>query len=31
MDHENPFVPGSKGKYSVCVHCLGTRPQKADK
>jgi hypothetical protein len=26
LDEENPFVPGSKGKYQVCVSVLGILP-----
>jgi hypothetical protein len=28
MDENNPFVPGSKGKYQVCVGALGIKPKR---
>lgn len=31
LDEENPFVPGTKGKYQVCVGALGVKPKPPQK
>lgn len=31
MDEHNPFIPGTKGKYQVCVSALGVLPVKKEK
>lgn len=28
LDEHNPFVPGTTGKYQICVGCLGQMPEK---